>query len=153
MSFTTWYYDPFVEFNRLLDDAFTERGVSPSQGQLTRRATAERAIATPRMDLHENPQTNLVEATFELPGLRKEDVNIDVHNNRLTVSGEHKIAEERDENGYAVRERRVGRFSRTLQLPPGTNAGDIKAAMENGVLTVTFPRASPEAAPKRITVS
>lgn len=95
------------------------------------------------MDLHENPQTNLVEATFELPGLRKEDVNIDVHNNRLTVSGEHKIAEERDENGYAVRERRVGRFSRTLQLPPGTNvSGAILCAAVNDQATLFRPATS-----------
>lgn len=72
-----------------------------------------------RMDVHEDEQSNTVTATFELPGLKKEDVSIDVRNNTLTVSGESKIDSERDENGYAVRERRYGKFSRTIPLPKG----------------------------------
>lgn len=75
------------------------------------------------MDLHENSETNTVTATFELPGLKKEDVSIDVQNGRLSVTGESKIASDRDENGYAVRERRYGRFARTLQLPQGVKVG------------------------------
>ncbi len=111
-------------------------------------------------------------ATFELPGLKKEDVNIDVHNNVLTVSGESKVSSERDENGYVVRERRFGRFERSLPLPQGIKVSadgalsmticdlttisqgeDIKAGLENGVLTVSFPKSTPEQAPKKITIS
>ncbi|EAU91901.1 small heat shock protein [Coprinopsis cinerea okayama7 len=105
------------------------------------------------MDLHENSEKNLVTATFELPGLKKEDVNIDVHNGRLTVSAESKAASEYGEHGYAVRERRFGKLSRTLQLPAGLNEKDIKATMDNGILTVTFPKCSPEMAPKKIAIS
>ena len=65
----------------------------------------------------------MVTATFELPGLKKEDVNIDVHNNLLTVSGESKAETERNEDGYAVRERRYGRFSRSLPIPQGIQVG------------------------------
>lgn len=72
-----------------------------------------------RMDVHEDAQTNTVTATFELPGLKKEDVNIDVHNNVLTISGESKVDTSRDENGWAVRERRYGKFSRSIPLPQG----------------------------------
>ncbi|KAH9950998.1 small heat shock protein [Amylocystis lapponica] len=158
MSFSSFYYDPFVEFNRLLDDAFAQRALTPSSQTDLQRRTRDRALepktdAARRMDVHENPEKNVVEATFELPGLKKEDVSIDVHNNRLTVSGESRVADDREEAGYAVRERRYGKFSRTLQLPAGINAGEIKASMDNGVLSVTFPRASPESAPKKITVS
>jgi HSP20 family protein len=71
------------------------------------------------MDLHEDPEKNLVSATFELPGLVKENVDINVHGNRLTVSAESKRSEEYDEGGFAVRERHFGKFSRTLQLPSG----------------------------------
>jgi HSP20 family protein len=71
------------------------------------------------MDLHENSDKNSVTATFELPGMKKEDVGIDVQNGRLTVTGETKMSEDHDERGYAVRERRYGKFSRTLQLPQG----------------------------------
>lgn len=69
--------------------------------------------------MHEDKEKNLVTATFELPGLKKEDISIDVHNNVLTVSGETKASEERTENGYVVKERRYGKFSRSLPVPEG----------------------------------
>ena len=71
------------------------------------------------MDLHEDREKNVVTATFELPGLSKENVQLNVKENVLTVSGESTISNERNENGYAVRERRYGKWSRTLQLPTG----------------------------------
>ena len=125
------------------------------------------------MDLHEDQDKNLVTATFELPGLTKENVQIDVKDNVLTVSGESTISSERDEKGYSVRERRYGKFSRSLPLPQGIKVcclcrplgrlgpaadvrflqpEEIKASMAEGVLTVTFPRTSPEQAPKKITI-
>ncbi|KAF8077858.1 HSP20-like chaperone [Lyophyllum atratum] len=152
---SVFYYEPFYDFDRLLDEAVAPRG---GQGQLQRRnqnegeSGAVRPIK-PRMDLHEDPEKNQVTATFELPGLKKDDVNIDVHNGRLTVTGESKKEEDKDENGYAVRERRYGKFSRTLQLPEGVKEDQIKANMDNGVLKVTFPKSSPEAAPKKINIS
>ena len=81
------------------------------------------------MDLHEDNEKNLVTATFELPGLDKENVTIDVHNNALTVSGESRVSTEHGENGYAVRERRFGRFSRSIPLPQG-----IKVCFSFGVV-------------------
>ncbi len=72
-----------------------------------------------RMDLHEDKEKNLVTANFEFPGVKKEDVQIDLHNGRLTVSAETKLSEEHEQDGYAVRERRFGKFSRVLQLPSG----------------------------------
>ena len=71
------------------------------------------------MDVHEDEKTNTVTASFELPGLKKEDVNIDVHNNVLTISGETKLSTEHDEHDYVVRERRFGKFSRSIPLPQG----------------------------------
>ena len=72
-----------------------------------------------RMDVHEDDKSNVVTATFELPGLKKEDVNIDIQNNVLTISGETKTSSESNEEGYAVRERRFGRFSRSIPLSDG----------------------------------
>jgi HSP20 family protein len=72
------------------------------------------------MDLVESKDKNEVTATFELPGLKREDVRIDAQQNRLTVSGEVKTSDERQEGDFAVRERMYGSFSRTLQLPLGT---------------------------------
>jgi HSP20 family molecular chaperone IbpA len=72
-----------------------------------------------RMDLHEDKEKNVVTASFEFPGSKKEDVQLEIQNGRLTVSVENKISEEYNESGYAVRERRFGKLSRTLQLPQG----------------------------------
>ncbi len=75
------------------------------------------------MDIRHDDKANTVTATFELPGLQKEDVSIDIHNNILNVSGETKGTTERDEEGYTLRERRYGKFSRSLSLPQGTKVG------------------------------
>jgi len=73
------------------------------------------------MDLHDSKEKGEVTATFELPGMKKEDVSIDVHNNQLVVSGQSTMSNNLEKDGYTVRERRFGRFSRTIPLPSGTN--------------------------------
>ncbi len=70
------------------------------------------------MDVHYK-DTNDIVASFELPGLQKEDVSIDMRNNALTVSGQSNVSSERNEDGYVVRERRQGKLTRTLPLPQG----------------------------------
>ncbi|KAF8124860.1 HSP20-like chaperone [Mycena galopus ATCC 62051] len=95
-----------------------------------------------RMDLHEDSKANT-----------KEDVQIDVNNGRLSISAESKISENYERDGYAIRERRFGKIARTLQLPQGVKETEVKAAIENGLLTVTFPKSTPEQAPKKITIS
>jgi HSP20 family protein len=72
------------------------------------------------MDIRHDEKANTVTAIFDLPGLRKEDVTIDIHNNILSVSGETMESAQRDEEGYALRERRYGKFSRSLSMPQGT---------------------------------
>lgn len=92
------------------------------------------------MDLHEDTEKNIVTATFELPGLNKEDVGIDVHDGRLVVTGESKISTEREEGGYAVRERRFGKFSRTLRLPQGVNVSALVVINEDSCTDERFNR-------------
>jgi HSP20 family protein len=73
-----------------------------------------------RLDIKDVGNNELM-ATIELPGLNKENVNIDVHNDRLTISGETESAQsETSEGGYSVRERSYGKFTRSLPLPRGT---------------------------------
>jgi len=157
---STFFYEPFYslsDFDRLFDEAFAARtpGGTNNNQQVQRRDQNRPSskFLRPRMDVHEDDKSNLVTATFELPGLSKENVSIDVQNNMLTVSGESKISNERDENGYAVRERRYGKFSRSIPLPQGIKNEEIKASMDNGVLTVTFPKSAPQAAPQKITIA
>ncbi|KIM62562.1 hypothetical protein SCLCIDRAFT_96599, partial [Scleroderma citrinum Foug A] len=152
MSLTHFYYDPFTEFDRLFDDAFISR-FRPGTGLTDPTPTSRSDIVfRPRLDLQENPDTNTVTAKFELPGINPNDVRVEVQNDRLTVGGETTVSETREEGDYVVRERSCGKFSRTLSLSPGTKPEDVKAKMEHGVLTVTFPKASPEQQPRRITV-
>ncbi|KAI0721431.1 HSP20-like chaperone [Fomitopsis betulina] len=155
MALSTFFNEPFyslADFDRLFDDAFSARtGGQRNNRQLQQDST--QCSLRPRMDLHEDNQQNVVTATFELPGLNKENVSIDVHNNVLVVTGESKVEEKRDENGYAIRERRFGKFSRSIPLPQGIKEDAIRASMENGVLTVTFPKTAPEMAPKKIAIS
>ena len=65
-----------------------------------------------------------ITATIELPGLNKDNVQIDVQNSSLNISGETKLTSEHEESGYAVRERRYGKFFRTLQLPCGVRVSN-----------------------------
>ncbi|PIL30303.1 hypothetical protein GSI_07485 [Ganoderma sinense ZZ0214-1] len=139
----------FSDFDRLFDDAYARRAAQ--SGPVQPQGSAP-LVLRPRIDVHEDKEKNLVTATFELPGLNKENVSIDVHNNVLTVSGESKFESENTEDGYLLRERRFGRFSRSVPVPEGVKPEEIKASMENGVLTVTYPRSAPEQAPKKITI-
>lgn len=141
---TTWFYEPFYEVDFVSP---TERRITGQEGG----DTAPRPIR-PRMDLHENAQANKVTAITELPGVTKDQVNLEVQNGRLTVSGEAKKPKDFDEGSVTVRERMYGRFQRMIQLPQGVKESDIKATMENGLLILTFPKTTPEMAPKRINI-
>ena len=78
------------------------------------------SISCFRLDIYESKENNLITATFELPGLKKEDVSIDLQDDHLIVTGETKLPKDKEESGYVVKERRRGKFSRTIPLPSGT---------------------------------
>ena len=84
------------------------------------------------MDIHYDNDTNNVSVAFELPGLQKEEVSINVHSNVLTVSGETRTSSERNEGGYVVRERRHGKFTRSLQLPQGLKVSALDMLFNSG---------------------
>ncbi|KAJ7738262.1 HSP20-like chaperone [Mycena maculata] len=151
---SVFYYDPFYDVERIINDTFGRLGNNQSQA-LQRQGGGDdlqRALR-PRMDLHENSEANTVTATFELPGIKKEDVQIDVQSGRLSIAAESKISESHEKDGYAIRERRFGKMTRTLQLPQGVKENEVKASMENGILTVTFPKTTPDQAPKKISIA
>lgn len=106
-------------------------------------------IAAPAVDLYQTDDEVVVKAT--LPGVRPEDLSIAVTGDVLTIRGE--VKEESSSNGvnYHVRERRYGSFSRALPLPTAVLADKAQAVFENGILTLTLPKAE-EVKPKTITV-
>ncbi|KAG1724371.1 HSP20-like chaperone [Suillus occidentalis] len=150
MSLVRTFYDPFTEFDKLFDDAFNARFHSSPTIEGNTALTHRRDLA---MDLHENTETKTVTATFELPGIKQQDVNVEVHGNRLTISGESKRSENHTKGSYVVQERSYGKFSRTLQIPQGIKAEDVHAKMDNGVLTVCFPKAGSDQQPQRIAIA
>ncbi|OCB87052.1 HSP20-like chaperone [Sanghuangporus baumii] len=150
-------YDPFFSFNdvwRLFDDALNVP--TTTNQQVTRRDSGERTLArgfTPRVDIHESPEQNRVTATFELPGLTRDDIKIEVQNGRLVISGEQTISKDVEERGFVHRERNYGRFSRAVPLPQGAKPEEIQAKLENGLLTVTYPKTSAEQQAQRIAIA
>jgi HSP20 family protein len=103
----------------------------------------------PPVDLHETDERYVI--TAEVPGLRRDDLQIHFHDGRLTLSGTRRERPVACEQYHRV-ERGHGSFSRSFQLPQPVTVDGITADLTDGVLTVVVPKA-PEAAPRRIRVS
>ncbi len=104
---------------------------------------------TPALDIYQNADN--VVAALELPGMRKEEIEISLHDGDLTISGERKASSSEGEKADRT-ERFVGKFRRTITLPTQVDAGKVTASYKDGILTVTLPKAE-EAKPKKISVS
>src|SRR5436190_24059214 len=104
---------------------------------------------SPALDLYQSSD-NLV-AVVELPGMRKEDIDISLHDGTLTISGERKRESRGGEKAERT-ERYVGTFRRSIALPTRVDASKVSATYKDGILKVTLPKAE-EAKPKQIQVS
>lgn len=119
------------DFDRLFDNFLGRQGVQNNTN----------AVAFhPRVDIEESDDFFLVSA--DLPGMKSEDVKIEVKDGVLSFSGsrEQTDREERKEDNYYRFERSWGKFSRSFQLPQNTNEEKIEARFENGVLEVMIPK-------------
>jgi HSP20 family protein len=124
-TLTRW--DPFAElselrtrFDRMLD-----------------QFDGRERVWTPAIDVVRDDGNLVVHA--ELPGIKPEEVKIEVEDDILTVSGEHEERREEKDKQYVRRERRYGSFSRSMALPPGVDAKKITAKTHDGVVEVTIP--------------
>jgi HSP20 family protein len=104
----------------------------------------------PPMDLVEAEDHFVLKA--DLPGLAESDVNLEVQDGTLTISGERKAEHEEREKGWYRIERSFGSFSRSLTLPDGVDPDRIKASFHDGVLEVRIPKPE-ERKPRRISIS
>ncbi|MDE3098104.1 MAG: Hsp20/alpha crystallin family protein [Verrucomicrobiota bacterium] len=105
---------------------------------------------TPAFDVYEDKDNFIVKA--ELPGMKREDINVSLHDGSLIISGERK-SEMKSEGAEVYRaERYFGRFQRAVSLPATVAADKVKAQYKDGVLTVTLPK-SEEAKPRQIEVN
>ena len=105
---------------------------------------------TPALDLYQN-NDNVV-AVVELPGMRKEDIEISLNDGTLTIGGERKSETDSNAENATRTERFTGKFRRTITLPTRVDANKVNATYKDGILTVTLPKAE-EAKPKQIQVN
>jgi len=104
----------------------------------------------PPVDIYETEQHEIVLET-ELPGMKREDIDVTFENNVLTLKGERKIEHEIARDRFQRMERFEGSFSRSFSLPPTIDAANISASYKDGVLTVRLPQRE-ESKPKQIAV-
>lgn len=105
---------------------------------------------SPAMDLLEADDAYVLKA--DVPGVSEDDLQIEIHNNTLTVAGERRSDHARSERGWHRVERTFGRFSRSLHLPEGVNADGVSASFDRGVLEIRIPKpAQPQ--PRRVQIT
>jgi HSP20 family protein len=102
---------------------------------------------SPQIELQHKENKFLIRA--DLPGMQKDDIQIDVVDDELSISGERHSESERNEGGYYRSERRYGSFRRTVPLPEGAKPETASARFENGVLEIELEAPNPEGARRR----
>lgn len=119
---------------------------------LPMREEFEAGAFSPRVDVREGEKE--YEITAELPGVKKEDIDVTLRNGVLSITAETHQEHKEEKEGRLIRqERRYGKFVRSFDLGPQVHEGDIKASFENGVLKLTAPKGQQEASTaKRITI-
>jgi HSP20 family protein len=120
----------------------------PMMGNLARQAQLFSGW-TPALDLYQTSDN--VIAVVEIPGMKKEDIDISLHDGMLTIAGERSSSSGEGENAERT-ERFTGKFRRSISLPTRVDAGKVSATYKDGILTVTLPKAE-EAKPKKVEVN
>lgn len=129
------------DMNRFMNNALTDRG--------TRETSLFRGTWSPDVDISEDSDNFYLHV--ELPGLGHDDVNVRYEEGMLTITGEKKVQDERNERNYHRVERGYGRFERSFRLTSNIDADKISADFSNGVLAITLPKLE-TAKPKEIEV-
>ena len=131
-------------FDSIFDDFF------PS---IRSSAETNNGFLIPRVDIEESEQNYLI--TADLPGIKKEDLHVELNNGMLTIRAQHEESSEEKKEGVVIRrERRTGSYSRSFNVGKGISEDDIKGEFTDGVLKLTVPKASEvEPQSKRIEIS
>lgn len=144
-----WMSDPFAEMRRMLD---TFRGnmedtlerVFPSQASLS-------ALKQPRVDILD--LGDALQVVADMPGVQKEDIEINLTPERIEISAESSTETERKEEEYTYRERGYASYRRMLDLPAEVLSDKAEATFKNGVLEVKLPKKEPTEAEKKTRVN
>jgi HSP20 family protein len=140
-GFSQW--DPFTlmnsfrqEMDRFMDDlGFGGNFLSPS---MTGFGGGQMANWTPTTEIFERDNELVVRA--DLPGLTKDDIDLDIDDDQITIRGERKSEHEENREGFFRSERSYGRFIRSIPIPQGIDPEQAKANFRNGVLEITMPK-------------
>lgn len=158
-------YDPFAVMRRMQDDmdqlfstfGFGRLGQSPIFGSLlpSELADVSSRLARETSEGLWSPQIetfrrgNKVVVRADLPGVKKEDINVKVENDVLVISGERSAESETERDGWYHTERNYGSFYRAMPLPDGVSSDQCEANFKDGVLEVTLPAPAEESRPAR----
>ena len=127
---------------RLVDDLLSD--AFGSGGQFEARGLG------PALDVEESPEDYIVRAN--VPGIKQDDISVNIHEDVLTIAGET-VSEARGEDSKVlIRERRSGKFSRSLRFPTVVNGEAVAASYDDGVLSITLPKAE-HVKPRQIPVT
>ena len=132
-------WNPFREIARIENELNKLIGeVMPVMKQVP----AEVQVWAPRVDVYEKDNNIVVEA--EIPGAKKEDIEVKIKDNAVIIKGEVKREEEKKEENYYRSERFYGTFERVIPLPVEVKAEEAKAEIKDGILKLTIPKATAE---------
>lgn len=129
------YYSPFTELQRQMNElfgSFFDDTPSLFNGHGIAGGFA------PKFDISETDKA--IEVNAELPGMEEKDIDISIENNVLSIRGEKRSEEKKDEKNYHLTERSYGTFQRRFSLPEGVDLDKVKAKFNNGVLTMELPK-------------
>jgi HSP20 family protein len=124
------------EFDRLFDQLWSGGLLGPS-------ARVFQAMWSPSVDFSENEKEYIVRV--EAPGIPKEDLDVNVEGQTLTVSGRRDFEKEEKTEDYFWRERQAGKFVRAIQLPTPIDKAKVAATYEGGIMTIRLPKTEPSA--------
>eukprot|EP01097_Dermamoeba_algensis_P007467 TRINITY_DN4707_c0_g1_i2.p2 TRINITY_DN4707_c0_g1~~TRINITY_DN4707_c0_g1_i2.p2 ORF type:complete len:161 (+),score=47.50 TRINITY_DN4707_c0_g1_i2:95-577(+) len=140
-NFDDIFANPFDEFRRLqsnMNQLFNDAIFQSTSGTPAEQNKSSLEQWRPRCDVKETDKNIVIHC--ELPGLKKEDVNVEVHNNHLVISGEKRQQKEETNEKYHRKEMSYGKFERVFPLSDGVDLNAINAQMKDGVLELLVPK-------------
>lgn len=127
-----------------------ERGVQSLFSEFRNNSQTQLATFNPSFSVKENDKGYLVHA--ELPGIKKEDIYVELKNGNLLIKGEKKEEKKEDNDKYHLYERKFGSFERGFRVPSNVKPTDVQASMNDGVLEVFVPKIVEEANEAKIEI-
>jgi HSP20 family protein len=143
-------FAPFHEMEKIFEDFFGRTFPLLGQTPWTRGFQEMEEVSGPMVDVFEEGDSVIVKA--EIPGIKKEDLDITFREHTLTISGEKKKEEKVENKNYYRLERSYGTFSRSFYLPTEVETDKASATFKDGVLQITIPKTEESKQVKKITI-